>query len=95
MIDMLVSTLTGRRHHFKLVLRFQPDRRHANYYAERITTVWMKQRSDILDERQLRKMNADLVPVIPRHNLNNGGIDIREVYYRVFGITCVCARLRS
>ena len=81
MIDRLVSTLTGRHHHFHLVLRFMPDRQCGSTYAERVVTVWMKERSEILDKRQIRKMNADLVAAVPRHFLNNGGIDIREVYY--------------
>ncbi|MDC8803878.1 hypothetical protein PRZ61_10570 [Halomonas pacifica] len=82
MIDGLLSTITGRQHHFKVVVRYTPDGRRGEYYAERITTVWMQERKSITDERQIRKMvGASLVENVPRYLRNNGNIEIRGAYY--------------
>lgn len=82
MLDIAISTLTGRQHHFKLAIRYTPDRNRAEYYAERVLTVWMRERRCILNEREIRKMVGEgLVSNIPRYQRNNGGIDIREAYY--------------
>ena len=82
MIDGLLSRITGRRHHFKLVVHYVPDRMRASHYAERICTARTKERRDILDERQIRKdLGESLVAGIPRYQRRNGGVDIRAVYY--------------
>lgn len=82
MLDGLLSRITGRQHHFKLVIHYVPDRRNPGHYAERICTAWMRGRHEIADERQIRKaVGESLVSNIPRHRRKNGGIDIRAVYY--------------
>jgi len=81
-IEGLLSKISGRQHHFKLVIHYVPDRMNASHYAERIMTAWMPERSNIADERQIKKMVGEsLVANIPRHRRNNGHIDIRAVYY--------------
>jgi len=82
MLSCLLSRITGRQHHFKIVLKFYPDRRQAAYHVFRMQTVWMRNRRNILDERMLRKIiGPSMVRSVPRHRLKNGGIDIAEVYY--------------
>lgn len=82
MIDKLLSKLTGRQHHFKLVIRYTPDRFVAEHYSERVMTVWVRERRDVADERYIRKaVGAGLVESVPRHRRNNGNVQIRETYY--------------
>lgn len=82
MIDKAISKITGRHHHFKLLIRFVPDRRQGSIYVERVVTVWMREKKIILDERDIRKkIGPGMVSSLPRRILNNGGIDIRAVYY--------------
>lgn len=82
MIERLLSNITGRQHHFKLAICYMPDRQRPEYRAERIVTVWMRERRHINDERQIKKkLGESLVANIPRHRRNNGGIYIREAYY--------------
>ncbi|KTG25435.1 hypothetical protein AWR38_01300 [Idiomarina sp. WRN-38] len=82
MIDKAISKLTGRRHHFKLLVRFTPDRNRGQVHVERVTTVWMREKKSILDERDIRKqIGPSMVKGTPRRMLKNGGIDIRAVYY--------------
>lgn len=82
MIDKAISRLTGRQHHFKLLVRFTPDHSRGQMNVERVLTAWMHDRKEILDERNIRKLvGPSMVEGTPRHMLNNGGIDIRAVYY--------------
>lgn len=82
MIDKAISKLTGRQHHFKLLIRFTPDRHRGQMYVERVSTVWMREKKSILDERDIRKqVGPGMVKGTPKQMLNNGGIDIRAAYY--------------
>lgn len=82
MISALLHKLTGRQHHFKIVLRFYPDRRAGDFHIERKINICMPDRRLITDERALRKQFASsMIDQIPRNRLRNGGIDVAEVYY--------------
>lgn len=82
MIDRWISRITGKQHHFNIHIRFTPDRKRGDACVERITTVWMAERKNIIDERSIRKqVGPSMVSGTPRHMLNNGGIDIYGAYY--------------
>ena len=76
-----LSELTGRHHHYKVVLRYYPSD-DGNRYIERIVNVWFKDRSLILDERGIKRAVAPrMINQIPRHLKRNGDLKIREAYY--------------
>lgn len=82
MIDGLLSRITGRRHHFKLMIHYVPDRSRPSMYAAKITTVWMSERRHINDERQIRLMvGPGMVEAIPKHHRRNGAIAIWATHY--------------
>lgn len=82
MIDKLLSNITGRQHHFKVVSRYTPNADDGSRYVERVSTIWMKDRRYIIDEREIRKhIGPTMIAETPRAFLTNGRIAIREVYY--------------
>lgn len=78
----LLSKITGRQHHFKIVLTYRPDKGQAFPYIQRRLNVWMPDRSAIGNDRQVKKAICQpMIDSIPRHMKRNGSLEVSEVYY--------------
>lgn len=78
----LLSKITGRRHHFKVVVRYYPDPTNGMNNVERIINVWMPDRRDIADERGVKRLLApNMFAEMPRRLKCNGILRIQSVYY--------------
>lgn len=78
----LLSKLTRRRHHFKILLTYRPEKGQERPFVSQLETVWMQDRSAIADDRQVKKaVSGNLFSQIPRHLKRNGTLEVSEVYY--------------
>lgn len=78
----ILSKLTGRQHHFKILLTYRPDRGQERPFIERRMNVWMPDRSAIANDRNVKKAVCQhMIDSIPRHMRRNGTLELTEVYY--------------
>lgn len=78
----LLSKLTGRHHHFKILLTYRPEKGQERPFVSRRVTIWLQDRSAIADDRQVKKAVAEnMISQIPRHLKRNGTLEVSEVYY--------------
>lgn len=78
----LLSKITGRRHHFKVVLRYYPSPKDGSMYIERIINVMMPDRRDIANDRDTKQLIApDMFAEMPRHMKRNGNLRVQSIYY--------------
>lgn len=77
----LLSKITGRQHHFKVVLRYYPTS-NGGHYVERIVNVWFQDRAIIADDRKIKRaLASDMLKQTPRHLMQNGDLKICGAYY--------------
>lgn len=82
MVSKILHKLTGRQHHFKVLVKYTPDYREGGNNITALRTIWMPDRSTILDEREIKKgIGPELIAKIPRSLLKNGKIELCEFYY--------------
>ena len=78
----LLSKITGRQHHFKVVLKYFPDQTMAHTFVERRLNVWVADRRNIANDRMIRKeIGPEMVSQVPKHLKRNGKLEVSEVYY--------------
>lgn len=76
-----LSKLTGRQHHYKVVLRYYPSS-DGSRYVERFVNVWFQNKAIIADDRIIKQALAgDMFGQIPRHMKQNGDLKICGAYY--------------
>ncbi|WP_417315628.1 hypothetical protein [Cycloclasticus pugetii] len=77
----LLSKITGRQHHFKVVLRYYPSA-DGSRYVERVVNVWFQNKALISDDRKIKQALAgDLFSQTPSHLKQNGDLKIYAAYY--------------
>lgn len=78
----LLSKISGRQHHFKVVLTYRPEKGKDSPYVRKMTNIWMEDRSLIADDRRIKKAIAEsFLRAIPRYLKRNGTLELSEVYY--------------
>lgn len=78
----LLSKVTGRQHHFKVLITYYPNPGQGQPSIDRRVNIWMPDRSLIGNDRAIKKVIAPgLVAELPRHLRTNGEVIVREAYY--------------
>lgn len=78
----ILGRITGRQHHFKILLTYRPEKDQERPFVQRRLNVWMQDRSLIADDREVKKSVAEnMFKAIPRHLKRNGTLEVSEVYY--------------
>ncbi|UKL15016.1 hypothetical protein hairong_111 [Pseudomonas phage hairong] len=85
-LSAILTTITGRQHYFKVRLVFYPDPRFGDRYTSRVMNVGLTDRSDIANERLVKKALVDdlvtnYIKAHPQPCSAKGMLAITEVYY--------------
>ncbi len=82
MLEKILHKLTGRQHHYKILLRYTPDPRNGQTNVTSLRTLWIDDQRLIADERRIKKaMVGNMITSIPKQLRRNGNLEIAEVYY--------------
>lgn len=82
MLERILHKLTGRQHHYKILLRYTPDYRNGLTNITSLRTLWVDDQRLIADERKIKKaMVGNMITSIPKNLRRNGKLEIAEVYY--------------
>ncbi|MCK2149465.1 hypothetical protein MYE70_10345 [Marinobacter alexandrii] len=78
----ILSRITGRQHHFKILLTYRPIANKERPFVTTRLNVWLQDRSLIADDRKVKKAVAEtMLKDIPKQLKRNGTLEVSEVYY--------------
>lgn len=82
MISEALNKITGRFHHFKILVKYTPNINNGTENITTMRTLWMPCKREILMEREIKKLiSPEFIKQIPKKYLKNGTIELREFYY--------------
>lgn len=85
-LSTILTILTGRQHYFKVKMIFYPNPAYSEKYTSRVATIGLTDRSDISDERLVKKalvgnLVTNYIKTHPQPCDGKGVLLITETYY--------------